>query len=163
MDTPTLSLSLTVADAAEALAFYEKALGIKELFRLPLPDGTVVHAEFLLGNCRLFVSPPSSDWKAEALPEGQAASCLFAVESDDPDASYARAVEAGCEEVSEPANQIWGVRTAVVKDPFGYRWNFRKVVEELTPEQRQAVSAAARASIEEDMMEGGVGDGGDDR
>jgi len=133
--TPTLSLSLTVNDAGAALDFYTKALGANELFRFPLPNGMVAHAEFMIGNCRLFISGPEATWQAAANPEGHTASCLFALESDDPDADYARALEAGCTSVIEPVDQVWGVRTAAVKDPYGYRWNFRKVLEELSTEE----------------------------
>jgi small-conductance mechanosensitive channel len=36
-----------------------------------------------------------------------------------------------------------------------------KKADELTPEERKAVTAAAQASMEEEMMEGGVADGDD--
>lgn len=132
---PTLSLSLTVNDAAEALDFYTKALAAKELFRFPLPDGSVAHAEFMLGNCRLFISCPEDSWQAAANPEDHTASCLFCLESEDPDQAYQRALDAGCTSVNAPSDQIWGVRTAVVKDPYGYRWNFRKVFEEVSADE----------------------------
>lgn len=133
--TPTLSLSLTVLNTAEALDFYTDALNAHELFRLSLPDGTVAHAEFMLGNCRLFISGPDESWQAAANTIEHTASCLFALESDDPDADYQRAIDAGCTSVNPPTDQIWGVRTAVVKDPYGYRWNFRKVFEEVSPDE----------------------------
>lgn len=38
-----------------------------------------------------------------------------------------------------------------------------KSAEDLTPKERQAVTAAAQAAIDEDMFEGGINDGGDDR
>ena len=133
--TPTLSVSLTVPNAAEALDFYAKALNGKELFRLTAPDGTVVHAEFMVGNCRLFISGPDADWKASAIPEGQLASCLFALESDNPDEDQKKAIDAGCSVMSEPTDQFFGVRTAAIIDPYGYRWNFRKVTEDLSPEE----------------------------
>jgi PhnB protein len=41
---------------------------------------------------------------------------------DDVDAAFARAVEAGAEVSSPPADQFHGDRTAVVRDPFGHRW-----------------------------------------
>lgn len=133
--TPTLALSLTVEDTATALDFYTKALGMKELFRMPTPDGTVVHGECILGNAQIYVSCGSPEWKAAAMPAEASASCLFAINCEDPDAAYATAVAAGCEAIDEPTEQIWGYRTAIVRDPYGYRWNFRKQVEVLTPEE----------------------------
>ncbi len=134
-NTPTLALSLTVEDTAAALDFYTKALGMKELFRMPTPDGTVIHGECTLGNAQIYVSCGYPEWKAAAMPAEAAASCLFAINCEDPDATYATAVAAGCESIDEPTEQIWGYRTAIVRDPYGYRWNFRKQIEVLTPEE----------------------------
>ena len=53
---PTVAVSLTVKDAAEALDFYTRAFGAEELFRLPAPDGSVVHAEFRIGNSNIYIS-----------------------------------------------------------------------------------------------------------
>ena len=36
-------------------------------------------------------------------------------------------------------------------------------VEDLTPEQRKTVTAAAQAAIDDDLLEGGIEDDGDDR
>lgn len=138
---PTVSISLTVSDVAQSLELYAKALGVTELFRMSAPDGTPVHAEFMLGNSHMYISCGSAEWQASALPEGQSAPCLFAIESDDPDASYHQAIAGGCESIEEPTDQFWGARTSVVRDPDGYRWNFRKQVEDLTPQEIEARAA----------------------
>ena len=54
--TPTMALSLTVKDAAEALAFYTKAFGAEELFRLADLSGAIAHAEFRIGNSHIYIS-----------------------------------------------------------------------------------------------------------
>ena len=134
-ELPTLSVSLTVADAGKALDFYQKALGITELFRMPAPDGSVFHAEFMLGNSHMYISVGEPDWKAAPHSEGSTASCLFGVICEDPDSAYQAAVDAGCETLEEPKSQFWGWRTAIVRDPYGYRWNFHKEEEKLSPEE----------------------------
>ena len=40
---PTIAVSLTVKDTAEALDFYTRAFGAEELFRMPTPDGGIGH------------------------------------------------------------------------------------------------------------------------
>ena len=51
-------------------------------------------------------------------------------------AYYAQeAVEAGAEALSQPQDQFWGVRSAIIKDPFGYRWSFGQEVEAVPPEE----------------------------
>ena len=132
---PTIAVSLTVKNAAEALDFYAKAFGAKELLRMPMPDGSVAHAEFMIGNTRIFISGESPEWHAYAMKEGTMASSLLAIATESCDASYQKAKEAGGEGLSDPENQFWGYRTAIIKDPYGYRWSFREVVEEVSPEE----------------------------
>ena len=132
---PTVSFSLTVKDAAEALAFYKQAFGAEELFRMPSPDGGVAHAEFMIGSTQIYISDEYPDYHAFAMPEDATASCLFSIQIDDCDTAYQRAVEAGAATLSEPADRFWGTRSAVIRDPFGYRWSLNQIIEELTPEE----------------------------
>jgi len=132
---PTVSLSLTVKDANEALKFYQDALDAKEVFRLPTPDGGIAHAEFMVGNTHIYISDEAPDWHAFAMPEGGMASCLFSIMVDDCDKAYEQAVKVGAKSLSPPQDQFWGMRSAVVKDPFGYRWSFGQMIEEVHPEE----------------------------
>lgn len=132
---PTVALSLTVKDTASALNFYSTALGAVEVFRMPAPDGSVVHAEFLIGNTSIYMSDEAEEWHAFAMPDGTTASCLFSIMTADCDSAYNRAIKAGAESLREPENQFWGMRSAIVKDPFGYRWSFSQLVEEVSPEE----------------------------
>ena len=133
--TPTVSFSLTFKDAAAALDVYKRAFGAEELFRMPMPGGGTAHAEFRLGNTRIFMSDESEEWGAFAMPEGTTASCLFSIETDDCDASHAKALREGAESISEPEDQFWGCRSSVIRDPFGYRWSFAQITEQLSPEE----------------------------
>ena len=132
---PTVSLSLTVKDASSALKFYSEALGAEELFRLPTPEGGVAHAEFMIGNTRIYISAEAAEWHAFAMPEGGMASCLFSIMTEDCEKSYNRAIKAGAKSLSEPMNQFWGSRSAIIKDPFGYRWSFIQKIEDVSPEE----------------------------
>ena len=134
---PTISVSLTVKDANSALKFYSEALGANELFRMPTPDGGVAHAEFMIGNTRIYISDEAAEWHAFAMSEGTMASCLFSITTEDCDRSYFRALKAGAEALSEPQNQFWGTRSALIKDPFGYRWSFSQKVEDVSPEEME--------------------------
>ena len=126
---PTVSLSLTVKDAAEALRFYARALGAKELLRLTAKNGHVIHAEFAIGNTRIYISGEAADWHAYAMPAGATASCLFTILTDDCDTAYRQAMDAGAQSLSVPKDQSYGMRSALVKDPFGYRWCFGQKIE----------------------------------
>ena len=132
---PTVTFSLTVKDTSRALSFYTRAFGAEELFRMPSPDGGVAHAEFMIGNTRIYISDEYEDYHAFAMPAGATASCLFSIQVEDCDAACKRAMGAGATALAEPADQFWGVRSAILRDPFGYRWCLNQRIEELTPEE----------------------------
>lgn len=134
-NAPSVSFSLTVKSASDALAFYTAAFNAVELYRMPSPDGGTFHAEFMLGNTRIYMSDEAEGWHAKALPEGTMAPCLFAISVDDPDTAFKQAVEAGAKPLNEPEDHFWGSRSGMVLDPFGYRWSLTKQVEEVPPEE----------------------------
>ena len=132
---PTVSFSLTVKDGSRALNFYSEAFGAEELFRMPTPEGGIAHAEFMIGNSRIYISDEFEEWHALAMPEGATASCLLSIMTEDCDKSCNRAVKAGAELLSAPQDYFWGTRTAIIKDPFGYRWAFNQKIEDVSPEE----------------------------
>ena len=132
---PTVSISLTFKRAADALDFYSKAFGAVELFRMSPAEGVVSHAEFMIGNTHMLMSDESPMWQASAMPEGTMASCLFAINVENVDEAFAKAIEAGATALSPPEDQFWGKRTGIVCDPFGYRWNLRQHIEDVSPEE----------------------------
>ena len=142
---PTVSFSLTMKRAGDALDFYTKAFGAKELFRMPTPGGGVAHGEFMIGNTLIYLSDEAEEWHASAMPEGMKASCLFGIATDSCDAAFARAVEAGATPLSAPQDHFWGARSGMVLDPFGYRWSFNQKLEDLTPEEVTARAQAMEA------------------
>jgi len=132
---PTLGLSLTVNDGNAALEFYALAFGAKELFRMPMPDGSIAHAEMMIGDTKVYLSEGCPEWHCAPMPEGVQASCLFGLNIESCDESFARAVAAGGVALMEPADQPWGSRSAMIRDPYGYRWSFSQFIEEVSPEE----------------------------
>jgi PhnB protein len=132
---PTVTFSLTVKDTSRALAFYKEAFGAEELFRMPSPDGGVAHAEFMIGNTRVYISDEYEDYHAFAMPEGTTASCLFSILVEDCDAAHERAAACGAATLSAPEDRFWGTRSSVLRNPFGYRWSLNQRIEELTQEK----------------------------
>ena len=143
---PTVSVSLTVKDTAQALEFYARAFGARELLRITAPDGTIAHAEFMIGSTRIYISDEAADWHAFAPPPGAMAPCLFSVATQDCDQAHRQAVAAGATSLRSPQDQFWGVRSSIIKDPFGYRWALNQRIEVLTPDElaRRAAALFAR-------------------
>ena len=50
---PNVTAYLCCKGAADAIAFYTKAFGAHELYRLPNEDGTLGHAEIQIGETTL--------------------------------------------------------------------------------------------------------------
>ena len=64
----TVTPYLVVDDADAAIAFYQKAFGAQELYRLPMKDADgrdkVGHAEIRIGDCTLMLSDEWPDMQA---------------------------------------------------------------------------------------------------
>lgn len=89
------------------------------------PDGEIV-AELILGSSRFWVadeSPQHSNFSPESLG-GSTVRMILVV--DDPDAVFARAVNAGASIVYEVADQHYGWRVGRMTDPFGHHWEIGK-------------------------------------
>ena len=140
----TVTPYLIVRRAAEAIAYYSKAFGAKELFRMAQPDGRVGHAELQLGTTRIMLADEHPEMQIRG-PEslgGAGVSLMMYVE--DVDAVVARAVSAGGKLERPVADQFYGDRLGTVKDPFGHSWHVATHKEDLTPEEMKAREAAQK-------------------
>jgi len=133
----TVTPQLTLGNAAQAIDWYEKALGAKDLGRALGPDGKVMHAELLIGNSRVMVNDSMMGAKNPVGLGGSPAS--FWIYVDDCDALFNRAVAAGAKVAHGPMGQMqdqfWGDRSGSVTDPEGYTWTIATHKEDLTPEE----------------------------
>ena len=143
---PSVTISLTCRRATDALDFYARAFGAKELFRMGGPDGSVAHTAFMIGSALLNISDESPEWHAKPMPEGGSASCLFSIATESCDEAFTRAVEAGATPLNQPNDYFWGKRNAMVRDPFGYRWSFSQHLEDVSPEELSKRAQALMAA-----------------
>jgi PhnB protein len=134
----SITPGLSIRGASDAIAFYEKAFGAKELYRLGGPGGRVMHAEVKFGDSIVMLGEeaPEMGSSSPQTLSGTSVALLFYVK--DVDAAYARAVAAGATPVMGPADMFWGDRFAEVRDPFGHRWSIATHVADLTPAQMKA-------------------------
>src|SRR3712207_5856825 len=52
----TVTPSLAIAGAAQAIEFYKRALGAEEVMRFPGPDGSIMHAEIRIGDSTIMLA-----------------------------------------------------------------------------------------------------------
>jgi PhnB protein len=131
----TLAPYLIVRDAAAAIDFYVRALGAKEVSRMPGPDGRVMHAELHIGDSRFMLAEEAKERGAlSPTTIGGSPVSLF-LYLPDVDARFQQAVSAGATAVSPPADQFWGDRWGMLTDPFGHTWQLATHIEDLTPQE----------------------------
>ena len=119
---PAISIApmLSVREGARAVEFYKAAFGAVEVFRVEDPSGAVVSrlavegAEFWVAD----ESPTHLNFSPESLGGGTVRMILTV---PDPDAMFARAVNAGAREVVA-VEEAYGWRLGRVVDPFGHHW-----------------------------------------
>jgi PhnB protein len=120
--TPFLSLK----GAQDAIEFYKQAFDAEERYRMPNPDGTLMHAEIVIGDSRIMLA------EATEAPESKSTMHLLV---DDCDSIFEKAVAAGAQERRSPSDQFWGERIGEIEDPFGIVWSIATQVEKVAPEE----------------------------
>jgi PhnB protein len=121
---------LSVRRGAQAVDFYKKAFGARELFRLDGDGGSVV-AQLTVGEAEFWVadeSPEHKNFSPESLGADfrGAATVRMVMVVDDPDAVFKQAVDAGARVMLPVADQEYGWRVGRLVDPFGHHWEIGK-------------------------------------
>jgi PhnB protein len=119
----TVTPSLTIRGAAEALEFYKKALNAVEVARLATPDGVIMHAEIQFGDSRVMISDEFPDWGSLSPQTIGGSPGALMIYVPDVDAAMAQAVAAGATEMRPATDQFWGDRSGMIIDPYGHRWS----------------------------------------
>ena len=143
----TITPSLVVQGGAKALEFYQKAFGAEETLRMPGPGGTIMHAEFRIGDSVLMLMDEMPDMGSKSPKALGGTSVGFYVYVENVDAAWKRAVDAGAKQVMPLQDMFWGDRTGCVEDPFGHKWNLATRKENLTPEEIKKRAGAFLAQM----------------
>ena len=136
---------LSIRGAADAIAFYKKAFGAEEIYRMDMPGGKVGHAELQIGDSRIMLADEFPD-KPEAVAKspqslgGTTAGLNLYLE--DVDARFKQAVDAGAKIKRPVEDQFYGDRSGTVEDPFGHVWTLSTHVEDVSPEEMKKRMAA---------------------
>jgi PhnB protein len=129
---------LTVRDAAAMIEFYKKAFGATERRRAPGPDGKMImHAEIQVGDSIVFLNDEFPEVGAFSPLGSKSTPVTLHLFVEDADQQFEQALSAGAEVVMPLADQFWGDRYGIVKDPSGHHWSIGSHMEDLTPEQMQ--------------------------
>ena len=118
--------------AADAIAFYERAFGAVELFRVAHPDGRILHAEITIAGSVVMIGDPDEKLYGDPRTLGRCSASLH-IFVDDNAALLRRAVEAGAQQIQPPTDLFYGANSASLRDPFGHVWVLLSWKEDLDP------------------------------
>jgi PhnB protein len=111
-----------VEGAADAIAFYEKAFGAEEIFRVSGKDGKIIHSEIAIrGSVVMIGDPGDGGLYGEPRKLGACTAGLHIMVEDN-QALLRRAIAAGAEEVQPLTEMFYGASSCAVRDPFGHVW-----------------------------------------
>src|SRR5256885_2158735 len=108
----TVTPSLVVRNAAEAIDFYKKALGAEEIMRMPDPSGRISHAELKIGDSIIFLSDEFPNMPTTSPQTLGGCTGGFYLYVPDVDKSFQRAVDAGGKATMPVSDMFWGDRLA---------------------------------------------------
>ncbi len=127
---------LTLRDSLEAIEFYKKALGAKELEVFPSPDGKgTMHATIQIGDSILMMGDERPEMDCKSAESLGASPISLYVYVPNVDAVFEQAVGAGATVLMPVADMFWGDRCGTLKDPFGYGWTIATHTRDLSEKE----------------------------
>ncbi|MXW25155.1 MAG: VOC family protein [Dehalococcoidia bacterium] len=134
-DYTAITPYLVAEDAPRLLDFLAEGFGAVERMRMPMPDGSIAHAEVEIGGAPIMLGSANA-------PDFPPLAAQIHLYVDDVDAVYAQAVSAGATPVAEPEDQFYGDRIARVLDTAGNHWSIATHIADVTEEEMaQAMEA----------------------
>lgn len=124
----------TIADPEAAIELYQRALDASVANMMKGPDGSVMHAELIIGGQQFMLS---GEWPGFSDAPTQRSPVNFMLYVDNADEAYQQAIRAGMTSSSEPQDMFWGDRNAKATDGHGYEWTFAHQVEKISSEEMQ--------------------------
>ena len=128
---------LVCVGADKAIDFYVNAFGMKEMMRLPSPDGRLMHASMLFGDSMVMLAEAFPEYGSVGPVAGTPTPVTIHLQVSNVDEVFAQAIAAGAKAIMPVADMFWGDRYGIVEDPFGHRWSIATTIKTMTPEEMQ--------------------------
>jgi len=137
----TITPHIVIRNAGKAAEWYKQALGAEERGRIPVPGGKFMQIELWFGDSAVMIAdefPEAGVLSPQAIG-GNPVVLHFSTENVE--ALWKRAIEAGAEIVQPLQDQFWGDRYGQIRDPFGYRWGLAQHVRDVPLEEITRIAA----------------------
>jgi uncharacterized glyoxalase superfamily protein PhnB len=124
--------------AAAAIDWYKRAFGAEEESRLPGPDGKLMHGQIRIFGDAVMLCDCFPDYGSFGPDKARMSPVVLHIYTEDADALFARALEAGATVRMPLENTFWGDRYGQLTDPFGHAWSIATHLQDLSPEEIKA-------------------------
>jgi uncharacterized glyoxalase superfamily protein PhnB len=133
----SITPSLTVTNAAEAIEWYKKVFGAQEISRAMSPDGSGIwNAQLQIGSSRIMLNDEFPEMNGICSPVGLGGSPVnLHLFVEDADAVFNAAVAAGATVTMPIMDVFWGDRYGKFNDPYGHDWAVATHIEDPSPEE----------------------------
>ena len=132
----SVTTTLTIRGAANAIEFYKKAFGAQELSRFLGLDGkSIMHAEIKIGESRIKLTdenPQMKNMSPQSVGGATGGIFLYVENSDD---VFNKAISAGAKVVMPVMDAFWGDRCGAIVDPFGHNWMISTHKKDMSPQE----------------------------
>jgi PhnB protein len=143
MPVTAVTPHIVVNDAAAAASWYAQALGAQERRRITLPGGKVMSLELRFGELAVMVADEFPEMDVLGPLSIGGTPVVLHLLTDDVDALWQRALDAGAEVRHPLQDAFWGERHGQIVDPFGHRWGLSQHLRDVPDDE--IVRAAAEA------------------
>ncbi len=141
-----LAPHLVCDGAAEAIEFYKRAFGAKEMMRLPGPDGRLMHGAVSINGAMVMLVDENVGCGAIGPKTLKGSPVTIHLNVDDVDAVFARAVKAGAIVRMPVEDMFWGDRYGIIEDPFGHSWSIATHQRDMTESELKEAARNAMAA-----------------
>lgn len=131
----TLTPYLIIKGAARAIEFYKKAFGATEVLRMSKQDGSIGHAEMMVGDSRMMLADECPEMGARSPQSFAGTPVMMHLYVEDVDGMTKQALAAGAKEMKPVQDQFYGDRSGLIADPFGHVWSIATHIEDVSAEE----------------------------
>lgn len=140
----TITPHLVVRGAAQAAEWYKRALSAQERGqRIAVPGGKFMSIELWFGDSAVMLADEFPEMQVLSPQSVGGTSTVLNIFTEDVDALWQQAVQAGAEVFHPLENAFWGDRHGQLIDPFGHRWGLAQHMRDVPPEEIARAAAVA--------------------